>query len=345
MNVWIDIENLPNVLFFEPIIKELKKRGHNALVTARNYAQLFNLLEVYSIAHTKIGRHYGKNKYLKMAGGVIRSLQMFNWSIGKNIDVAVGFGSRTLALSCFLRKIPNITMYDYEYVSIHLLNKWADKIIVPDAIPVEFVTQRGAKKNKVFQFPGYKEEIYAGRFRYTNNVIENLGIDKSKIIVTIRPPATLAHYHNKKSEMLFANLINIISTNNALEAIIFPRTQAQIKELRRKNLKNVHILTKPVNGLALIWNSDIVISGGGTMIRESAVLGVPAYSFFTGKKAAVDKKLEREGKIVFLSSMDDLKNVEFRKKSTDIDLNQIRKRSRYLINLMVNEVLALNKKQ
>ena len=151
MNIWIDIENLPNVLFFEPIINELKRRGHNVLVTARNYGQIFDLLEIYSINHTKIGRHYGRNKYLKMIGGVIRSLQMMSWSINKNIDVAVGFVSRTLALSCFLRKVPNITMYDYEYVSINLLNKWADKVIIPDAIHIGFVIERGATKSKIFQ--------------------------------------------------------------------------------------------------------------------------------------------------------------------------------------------------
>ena len=46
-----------------------------------------------------------------------------------------------------------------------------------------------------------------------------------------------------------------------------------------------------VGGLNLIWFSDLVISGGGTMNREAAALGVPVYSIFRGKIGAVDRYL------------------------------------------------------
>ena len=43
------------------------------------------------------------------------------------------------------------------------------------------------------------------------------------------------------------------------------------------------------DGLNLIWFSDLVISGGGTMNREAAALGVPVYSIFRGKIGGVDR--------------------------------------------------------
>jgi uncharacterized protein len=53
-----------------------------------------------------------------------------------------------------------------------------------------------------------------------------------------------------------------------------------------------------VDGLSLLWLSDLVVSGGGTMNREAAALGVPAYSIFRGKTGTVDRRLEEEGRMV-----------------------------------------------
>ena len=61
-----------------------------------------------------------------------------------------------------------------------------------------------------------------------------------------------------------------------------------------------------VNGLNLIWHSDFVISGGGTMNREAAALGVPVYSVFRGRIGAVDQHLASRGRLVLLKSVEDV---------------------------------------
>ena len=61
-----------------------------------------------------------------------------------------------------------------------------------------------------------------------------------------------------------------------------------------------------VDGLNLIWFSDLVISGGGTMNREAAALGVPVYSVFRGRIGAVDRYLSRTGRLVLLEGVHDL---------------------------------------
>jgi len=57
----------------------------------------------------------------------------------------------------------------------------------------------------------------------------------------------------------------------------------------------------------LIWNSDLVISGGGTMNREAAATRVPVYSIFRGKIGAVDRYLADEGRLVLLESVEDVR--------------------------------------
>ena len=61
-----------------------------------------------------------------------------------------------------------------------------------------------------------------------------------------------------------------------------------------------------VDGLNLIWFADLVISGGGTMNREAAVLGVPVYSIFRGRIGVVDKYLAEKGRPTLLESSEDV---------------------------------------
>ena len=58
--IWVDITNLPHVLFFKDFI-----RKHNALVTARELSNLPELLEMHSIDYILVGKH-GKDKKSKL---------------------------------------------------------------------------------------------------------------------------------------------------------------------------------------------------------------------------------------------------------------------------------------
>ena len=50
-----------------------------------------------------------------------------------------------------------------------------------------------------------------------------------------------------------------------------------------------------------------MISGGGTMNREAAALGVPVYSIFRGKIGAVDSYLADQGRLVLLETVEDVR--------------------------------------
>ena len=77
-----------------------------------------------------------------------------------------------------------------------------------------------------------------------------------------------------------------------------------------------------VDGLNLIWNSDLVISGGGTMNREAAALGVPVYSIFRGRIGAVDQYLARTGRLTVIERIEEIptKIVLERRMPSSLDL-------------------------
>ena len=62
--------------------------------------------------------------------------------------------------------------------------------------------------------------------------------------------------------------------------------------------KNISIQREPLNGLDLIYHSNAVLTGSGTMAREAACMGRTAVSFFPNNSLlSVDKQLVEEGKI------------------------------------------------
>jgi len=63
---------------------------------------------------------------------------------------------------------------------------------------------------------------------------------------------------------------------------------------------------RAVDGRSLAGLADLVVSAGGTMIREAAVLGTPVWSIFEGRPGAVDELLVREGRVRFLHDPDEL---------------------------------------
>jgi predicted glycosyltransferase len=58
----------------------------------------------------------------------------------------------------------------------------------------------------------------------------------------------------------------------------------------------------------------LVISGGGTMNREAALLGVPVYSIFAGRRGALDADMEARGMIRFIHTISDIDCIELKKR-------------------------------
>src|SRR6516164_4810298 len=74
--VWIDLDNTPHVPFFKPIIRELEERGYEIVLTARDAFQVCDLAARLGLSCARIGRHYGKNKFMKVGGVGWRSMQL-----------------------------------------------------------------------------------------------------------------------------------------------------------------------------------------------------------------------------------------------------------------------------
>jgi predicted glycosyltransferase len=315
--IWIDIDNSPHVLFFDPIVRRLRAAGHEVLITARACAQTHALLELHDMPFEPIGRHYGKNLPNKVYGLGARAVQLYRRMRRQQIDVAVSHGSRSLVTATYLMRIACVTLYDYEYVFTKLFNLLSTKVLIPELIPDETLRSIGLDDRKTAKYPGFKEEVYLADFQPDERLYDRLGISRDSVLVTIRPPAMDAHYHHPGSERLFEAALSHIASQQDVVAIVLPRNESQREAIlhSRAGRPNLIVPDRPLDGLNLIWNSDLVISGGGTMNREAALLGTPVYSIFSGKRGALDRRLVETGRLHFLRDVEDITNLPLHKRT------------------------------
>jgi len=102
-----------------------------------------------------------------------------------------------------------------------------------------------------------------------------------------------------------------------VQVVVLPRYGFQKLQIRQraKDRPGWVVLSKPVDGISLLAEVDLLIGGGGTMNREAAVLGTPVYSFFTGKKPVMDEYLEERGYLSFVESMEEVYSIPLVKAS------------------------------
>ena len=157
--IWIDLDNSPHVPFFKPILDDLHKRGYSTLLTARDCFQVCGLADLVHLKYKKIGRHYGKNVLMKIAGLLIRALQLMPAVMKEKPDLAVSHGSRSHVLIASILNIPTVVIADYEFTQTVAKPTY---VIVPEMISDSAV--KGYSKS-FFKYPGIKEDVYVPDFR------------------------------------------------------------------------------------------------------------------------------------------------------------------------------------
>lgn len=303
--IWIDMDNSPHVPFFAPIIDELEGRGYAVCITARDCFQVKELAALLGVRCQMIGSHWGRNKVWKVVGTCARALQLTLSAQIARPCLAVSHGSRSQIAASRLMGIRSAMIDDYEGSRRVFDPDW---LIVPEIIP------DGAfqfNPGRVLRYPGIKEDVYTCKANPDAGLRAALGLTETDIVVTVRPPASDAHYHNPESDALYETLMTLLVGADDVRVVLLPRSGGQAQDARRQwgsavENRKILIPDRAVDGLSLIWASDLVVSGGGTMNREAAAMGVPVYSFFRGTASAIDRYLAANGRLTMIASTEDI---------------------------------------
>ena len=328
MRVWIDLTNSPHVLVMRPVIANLRERGYEVEVTARDFAQTLGLCDRFGIEHTAIGRHRGGSVPAKALGLAARSIELTRWARGRRFDLALGHGSNDVTVAAALLRIPCSTMFDYEWATVqHQINcRLAQAVVVPDAIPPARLYRYGAR-GKIRAYPGLKEEYYLADFEPDPRVPGELGLDPAAPIAVVRTPPAVSLYHRFEND-LFGEVLRRLRGS---QTVVLPRTPEQRAELAQAG--GFIVPERAVDAQSLIAYSDVVVSAGGTMNREAVALGTPVFTVFEGRPGAVDERLIVEGRLKRLRTAGQLELVK--RLSNDASASRVRRDPGLLVELLL----------
>src|SRR3954451_21865784 len=188
MRVWIDLSNSPHPILFEPIVDELRGRGNDVVLTARDHAQTVALARERWDAVQVIGARAPRGRLAKARAVAGRAAALARFARGQRIDVAVSHNSYAQSVAARTLRIPCITAMDYEYQPAnHIAFRFADRVVVPRDFPERMLRFEGARPRKVLRYEGFKEEVYLHRFRPDPSVLGELGLGADEAFFVARP--------------------------------------------------------------------------------------------------------------------------------------------------------------
>lgn len=316
MRVWVDLTNTAHVLVLRPLVERLERGGHEVVITARPLSHTVELLDEWGHPYVALGRHGGARRIDKARAAADRVGRLVRFGRREGFGCAIAHGSTELPVACRLLGIPNTTMLDYEWALLqhHLNCRLATRALAPDAIPLERLARYGARPPKLVRYPGLKEEYYLSDFEPDARVLDEHRVDPQRVLCVVRTAPSYALYLRGAEEALLPRVLRRLNEADEAHTVVLTRTPEEASSISALGLERLTIPRRAMDGRSLVAFADVLVSGGGTMNREAAVLGTPAWSIFEGRLGAVDEMLVREGRLRLLR---DPAEVRLEKKSPD----------------------------
>lgn len=294
MRVWIDLANSPHVPLLVPVVTTLEREGHEVVLSARDHAQTVELARAQWPSVPVIGGPSPPGRAGKVRSLVARAAALRRFARENRPDVAFSHGSYAQLVAARLVAVPGVTMMDYEHQPAnHLSFRLAKRVVVPTSFPESALRRFGARGAKVVRYVGYKEQLYLASFEPDTRVLDELRLDPTQVIALFRPPPEGALYHPMENAR-FDEVLRAALARPDVQTVVLARTPEQAA---RYSEMRATVPERAVDAASLLALADVTIGGGGTMTRESAVLGTPTYTVFAGKLAAVDAALVAAGRL------------------------------------------------
>ena len=307
MRLWADMTNVAHPVVLRPLVELLERDGHEVEITARPLSHTLDLLDDWGHPYTAIGRYGGASKAGKIRAAADRMRRLLRFARGRGFDYALGHASADLPPVCRALRIPNTTMFDYEWATLqhHVICRLATRVLVPEAIPPERLRRYGAKPPKLVRFPGLKEEYYLSSFEPDRTALGRLGVAQGEPVCVVRTPPSYALYLGGSENALLPPLLRRLDRQGCW-SVVLTRTPEQRAAVEGLGLDRTIAPDQAQDGRSLIALADALVSAGGTMNREAAVLGTPVWSIFEGPLGGVDELLVREGRMKILRDPEEL---------------------------------------
>jgi len=284
MKIWIDIKNSHEPLFFNSIISATNE--HDYQITCREFAEIVDLLNRYEMKHEVIGSRPEGSAIKRKFGFVFRVLQLLLRV--KNYDISLNHLSLWSIIASRLNNKKSIVFNDNDIQNLLHTSyyQYIDYVISPKAIGKDYYADLGINPNSIYNFDGFKEDIYVAEYKIPRSKYTEVPFDK---FVTIRPENLQALYYRNRIKSIVPELLKLFKKEE-VNVLFLPRYNSDIEYI--EGYSNIFVPPKALNGLDVCHHSMAIITGAGTFSREAACMGKTAVSFFAGRNLlSVDEEM------------------------------------------------------
>jgi predicted glycosyltransferase len=283
MKVLIDINHPAHVHFFKNLIRILKDKGHEVIVTASLKEINYDLLRRLNIDFIDLGS-YGSSPLTKMLNVPLMALKMRKVVSKHKPDILMGIASSRICHgTLFSKKRKTWVFTDTEHAKeqILLFKPFADIIFTPDC----FLNDLG--KTQV-RYPSYHELAYLHPNNFTPNtkVLDTLKVKADETFFLIRFVSWEASHDIGQKGLSFnqkMKLLNILESKGKVFISDEGKIPSQFEKYKLPtDVDDIH---------HVIYFATMYIGEGGTMASEAAVLGTPSV-FISSLKLGYLNELE-----------------------------------------------------
>jgi len=322
LKVWFDVLTPKQLLFFEPMIKRIKK-NHTVLCTSRDYQQVTQLAKIRGLKLKIIGKHGGTKRHDKLNASLHRSKSLSLRIKQFSPDITVSFCSPEAARVSYGLGISHICFSDSPHATavMRLVVPLVQKLLIPWIIPKKEFTKFGIDSKDIVSYRAIDAAIIAKRNISKNNKTRSK--KNVRKIILVRVEEEYASYSTKRRPAI-PIIKEILKNFSNEEIVVMGRYSSQIKHLEQVFGKKIRVLNKVVDSKNLLENTDVFIGSGGTMTAESALLGIPTISYnavpniietYLVKKKLIKRETNPKRVVSSIEKVFKSSNLEIKKRS------------------------------
>lgn len=270
LRIMIDMGHPAHVHLFKNAIWKLQKKGHQVLVTARDKEVTIDLLKLYNIENTVVGK-IGSSRLDLIREWIIRDYEILKIAKKFNPDILMGMSNPCASHIAWILGKKSILMDDTEHASfLHkVAYPFADVICTPNC----FKKDLGQKQ---VRYNGCHELAYLhpNYFSPDPTVLNELGVNEQDNIFLVRFAAFNASQDTKSHKFKAEFVMPLIKKLEKKGKIII---SSEIK--LDPYLTKYQYSLSPDKYHSVLYYSKMYIGEGSTSAEEAALLGVPALHF------------------------------------------------------------------
>ncbi len=264
----------------------LRERGFKVFITARNYDYTVSVLKSIGLEYNVIGI-YAESLKDKIAEEAKRTLALLE--VLPEFDFLMAFPNPVASRIAFGLGKPYIAFTDspHSKAPSKLSLPLARAVIFSSCIPKEEIERYIVREETIIvQFNGVDELEWIRKFSPDPSYIDRWNLKPYEYIV-IRPPEIKASYYNTQKEDVIEVFEKIIKSaiSKGYKVVYLPRYHNDYLQHKFKEYREFIIPSNmvDVDASKLSYYARLVVTGGGTMARESALLGTPGICLFPTK--------------------------------------------------------------